>query len=514
MKAPSYRYRQSRRGIALITVLAVVILLSLLVVTFLIRAGVARTSSTNFRATSATRVLSDTVVNLVQAEINDATTYGTSTGANGTAPYTWASQPGAIRVYDSTGAMQKIYRLYSASSLTATKVTDLLDTSTGNTVEIPSAWSSSPAQWVDLNAPVMAAGMTDSNGNPVTVYPILDPRSPTSTTFPAANLTSSNLPGFALNSPPGATAAQPAPMPVQWLYVLQNGQIIPPTSGTGTSVTFTGDATLPSKDNPIVGRIAFWTDDETCKVNINTAGGNLAYRTDSKANAATVPTPAPWDTPRFVGSWEDVKLFAEDQPVGGEYQRYPGHPGNTILYYIFNALGIAMPEIGTQTIAGAKLGYTAGINTQNGGSVPTGTTSALYSLLPRYNDDYGSQEGVANTTASNSPTSPTTKRDRLYTSLGEMLYTPARGKKRPNLAPGAPAARNREVLPDCPQPVAGGNSLRHATSNDVADSRHDQDLGHAGGDTNPNGHRQADRLLLDNRHGQGADGQQIFLPAV
>ena len=83
----------------------VLILLTVLVVAFLIRAEVARTSSANYRATTGSRLLTDTVLNLVQAEINDATTFGSSTAntSGGTGPFTWASQPGAIRVFDSTG---------------------------------------------------------------------------------------------------------------------------------------------------------------------------------------------------------------------------------------------------------------------------------------------------------------------------------------------------------------------------------------------------------------------------
>jgi len=434
----------NRRGIALVSVLAVLILLTVLVVAFLMRAEVARTSSANYRATTSTRLLADTVVNLVQAEINDATSYGTSTvNAGATPPYTWASQPGAIRVYDSSGTgtgasldLQKIYRLYSAPSLTTSNITDLINTTTGTTTEITSAWVNSPSTWVDLNAPVTVAGMVDANNHAVSIYPILDPRDPTSNAFPAAVLTAAKMPGFALPAINtfGATTAQPAPMPVQWLYVFQNGQIVAPdTTSTGTNATFNNAATKPSATNPIIGRIAFWTDDETCKVNINTAAGSVSYRTSSSSlTKSTTPLAAPWDTPRYGGSWEDLKLFAADQPVQGEYQRYPGHPATTLLYPILAGLSggnatsatlFYMPEISNVTSNSYKLAYTNGADTQSGGSNPWPYTSSLFGLLPRYNDDYGSQAGIANTTASNQPTSPTTKRYRLYTSLGELFYS-------------------------------------------------------------------------------------------
>jgi len=52
-------------------------------------------------------------------------------------------------------------------------------------------------------------------------------------------------------------------MPVKWIYVLQDGTLAPATLGTSGSVAH---VLLASSTNPIVGRIAFWTDDETCKV--------------------------------------------------------------------------------------------------------------------------------------------------------------------------------------------------------------------------------------------------------
>ncbi len=442
-----------RSGVALISVLAVILLLTILVVTFLIRAEMARSSSASYRATTDTRLLSDTVVNLVQAEINDATTYG-STGTTGqttgTGPYTWASQPGAIRTYDSTGTLQKIYRLYSAPSLTTTKVSELLDAS-GNTVEVPATWSTSPAQWVDLNAPVSVTGMTDSSGASVasySIYPILDPRDPASIgTF----LTSAKMPGFGFDKTKvTTTTANPAPMPVQWLYVLKKGQIAPVTGVSGTTATFTAP-NAPTADNPIVGRIAFWTDDESCKVNINTAAGAVSARNDPQNNGTTKILPAPWDVPRFAGSWDDLKMMAESQPVAGEYQRYPGHPATTLLYPTLNGLNFSMPEItNLNTSNSYPLGYTPGTDTQNGGTRPTGTTSALYNLLPRYNDDYGSQAGIANTTGTYYASSAfvatpiSAKRNRLYTSLGELLYTPARTRN--NITTPAPTGLTRQQI--------------------------------------------------------------------
>jgi len=477
----NFHSSRRRRGIALVAVLAVIVLLTLLVVTFLIRAQLARNSAASYRATTGTRLLSDTVVNLVEAEINDATTYGTSSGAGGTGPYTWASQPGAIRVYDSSGnapsvggtGFQKLYRLYSAPSLTTSNINDILNTdttptasttdiggtvkTTGSNPEIDANWASLPAQWVDLNAPVT---VTDpASATAFTVYPILDNRNPN-------NLNQClQLPGFYVNTltatgPPypaatftastgtGPTTLNPPIMPVQWLYVLQNGQVISPSSVSGNTLSFSGSSTVPTASNPIVGRIAYWTDDDTCKININTAGGSVSFRSDANglnilvgdgmssttkvffssiANASTgnAYAPASWDTPRYGGSWEDARLFGADQPIQGEYQRYPGHPATTILYYVLRALGVNMPEIsnsGTGTAYQKSITSSIGSSTQSGGSLPWLFTSSLYGMLPRYNDNAGSQGGIGDTTHTNPPNSITPNRSRLYTSLGELLY--------------------------------------------------------------------------------------------
>ncbi len=415
---------------ALVAVLAVLVLLTVLVVAFLVRAQLARNNAASYHATTSTRLLADTVVNLVEAEINDATTYGSGGTGSGTAPYTWASQPGAIRVYDSSGGgsgaslgLQKIYRLYSAPALTTSNVGDIITVGTGSvtSTELNPSWATLPAQWVDLNAPVLVSDPATATTG--TVYPILDPRNPASPNNLLTTSTGTAMPGFNLTSAPTSGTTNPAPMPVQWLYVLQNGQIIAPSTASGSTVSFTGSIT-PSASNPIIGRIAYWTDDETCKVNINTAAGSVSYRTSSAGVNTTTPVAASWDTPRYGGSWEDVKLFGENQPVQGEYQRYPGHPATTVLYYILNGLGVPMPEISTAfTPNEYKAAYNGSVDTQDGGSLPWPYTSSLYLLLPRYNDNAGSQAGIANTTVSNSPTLPSMNRSRLYTSLGELLYS-------------------------------------------------------------------------------------------
>ncbi|XHR26790.1 MAG: Verru_Chthon cassette protein A [Chthoniobacteraceae bacterium] len=381
----------SRRGMALVLVLSLLVLVTGIVVGFLVRAGGERTASANYYASASARQLADTAVNLVQAQINEATTLGSGT-------YAWASQPGAVRVFDNTGSLKRIFRLYSASSM----VTTGADPSVLQNDLPPTDWSGSHALWTDLNAPVtISSGTTNYS-----VYPVLDPRDPANPGTVAAPIVTSTMPGFSLSGTvPGATTRQPVPMPVRWLYVLQDGKISVPTA-SGTGAVSVPDA---SSSNPIVGRIAFWTDDECAKVNINTAAGSFSSRNGSLL-------PAPWDTPRFK-IWEERLLFSEDQPVKGEFQRYPGHPATTDLYGILHALDVA------------TTGYPTVIsNYSSSQPPPSSTPSALSKMLPYYADDNTSQGGASLTTnmAPGSINGGVSKKDRLYTSLGELLYDPQR----------------------------------------------------------------------------------------
>ncbi len=370
--------RSSEHGATLVIVLAILVLVAILIVGFLTRATSERSASASYHATATARQLADTAVNLVQAQINDATSAGLG--------HTWASQPGAVRVFDDNGQLTKVYRLYSAASMNS----DITNPSVLAS-DVPSGdWASSPALWTDLNAPVL---FDDLNGTQQSIFPILDPRDPTDPGTPQVPKVTTKIDGFQVASAPGATSTQPVPMPARWLYVLQNGQVVAP-SGEGQSVTVT-DA---SPGNPIVGRIAFWTDDESSKVNINTAAGNLSKRENKLL-------PAPWDIPRFR-IYDERLLFSENQPVSGEYQRYPGHPANTDLSRIFDSLG--MPNMATIDQAAS------------------GTASDFFKLLPRLNDDNGSKGGTVNTTKSNVQTAVTAKAERLFSSLGELSFNPLR----------------------------------------------------------------------------------------
>ena len=279
-------HSRSRAAAALVIVLFVIVLVIGLVVAFLNAVKTERVSTANFLASSEVRKLADNVVGVVESQINYAATRGTNMA--------WASQPGMIRTYSQSGSFDRAYKLYSAGTLTETDAGAL-------TNDIPPAeWRDSPAIWADLNSPVTVNGVTN--------FPIFDP---------AAALdpdTTKRVKGITISAAPGATKKQPAPMPVRWLYVLQNGQM---TSATGSGKSINIPDAGPN--NPIIGRVAFWTDDDTCKINVNTAGAG-SY----------------WDTPHFNSTEE--RKFATSQPLNGEFQRYPGHPAMTDLTTVFPML--------------------------------------------------------------------------------------------------------------------------------------------------------------------------------
>jgi hypothetical protein len=414
-----------------------VMLLTVLTVAFMMRAGSEKQSSGFYRAEAMTRDLSDTTLNLVEGAINEATTQGMT--------YTWTSQPGAIRVFDNTGASYKTFKLYSAPSMSslatvANPVSTFLSTDSP-----PTNWYTAPGRWVDLNAPVNSDPNPNSAGlgSPTyTHFPILDPRDPVTSTKTIA------MDGFALPAPgtsvPFDTTnidnnnkPNPAPMPVQWLYILQDGSLTAPTSGPDASgnYSFTGAGSAPMASNPIVGRVAFWTDDETCKVNVNTAGADGVMGTTAnkdRADPNAIANGTFWSPPYFAAiddyapslntasgqMWSGPygQGFASSEPVSGEYQRYPGHPATVALSNILNTLrpSASTPYINTTTFYN--------------------TSTSVAGVTPRYVYG-GTQENTLNTFGTGSYystnnnlslTQEMTASFRLYPTLSEALFHPDR----------------------------------------------------------------------------------------
>lgn len=336
---PSLTSQTRRIGSALLIVLAMLLLISALVMAFFTAVTTERTVARSFSDSGAVRNLANTALQLAMAQVADATAGGTAAS-----PLAWASQPGMIRTYDTSGAPYRYYKLYSATAMT---VTNAATFSITNDVP-PSGWQSSPGVWTDLNAPVAASAGTLN-------YPIVDPVA-----------TNTPVQGFSITSPPGysgGTASatnNPAPMPVRWLYQLKDGTLVPAANSGGTIAG-------ASTSNPIVGRIAFWTDDETCKVNINTAAEGTYW--DTPRFAAASPTAANTMSGTTILSSEVAKYpdygFSCFQPSQFEFQRYPGHPAQVALSTIFpgvtttNAAGL-IPRV---VWGGSKGGTTWAGNT-------------------------------------------------------------------------------------------------------------------------------------------------------
>ncbi|MCB1094068.1 MAG: Verru_Chthon cassette protein A [Verrucomicrobiae bacterium] len=285
------------RGVAIITILSVLMLMTVLVLSFFALATNdlrgAKTNAEQLRAGTA----KDIAINLAVAQIREATTR---------ADTTWVSQPGAIRVISSRSRSSQggaIYKLYSSRSMIAGRVDQLA-------ADIPNDWSQRPNQFVDINRPILSPDPADPENvaRAAVHFPVVDPRAYRGEGEPGSvegfDYDDSALSGIVKRGP---DYLKRLPMPVQWLYVLQDGSL----GYLDNSNRFVGPV-LATEENPIVSRIAFWTDDDSCKVNVNTASEGVY-----------------WDTPR-VDTDED-REYAIIQPETGDFQRYPAHPAMTSL---------------------------------------------------------------------------------------------------------------------------------------------------------------------------------------
>lgn len=322
MKRP---FSDQSTGAAIIVILLVLVLITVLTVGFLSRSSTELRVAAVDRATQEALSLADLTVNVVQAQINSATQ---------SENHIWATQPGAVRTYDDSGNPDRIFKLYSAQTLTESSAADLKADD-----QPPPEWKNTPALWTDLNEPV------DYEGDER--YPIFDPRAMTGA-----------------DAVQGLSSSGGVTMPVRWLYVLADGRLVAPST-SGTTISIPG-----SDSSPIIGRVAFWTDDESCKVNVNTAGDGTY-----------------WDTPRGFSVQEGE--LANSQPFINEYQRYPGHPATTSLRAVF-------PSLTGQTI--------------------------LQNITPRYT--WGGSSGGTVPTDSNNPILDLRNvSDRLYSSIDELVFS-------------------------------------------------------------------------------------------
>ncbi len=286
------------QAIALVTVLSLLSVLTVLTVAILSTSLTEFQSAAGYAASVRARQQSETVVNVVIDQIREATRPGQGTTIFGQAEGSyWSSQPGMIRTYNTEG-FGNAFKLYSSADMVVEEQRDLLRESARL-----SGWEDKPAQFVDLNAPTIGY---DVKGLETTRhFPILDPRAHVIDKvegFGWDDLAMANI-----ASASDLQQGKRLPMPVEWLYLLKDGSL----GALDPSGKFQGEAKA-TKSNPITARMAFWADDESCKININTAAEGV-----------------PWDTPR--AATEEAREWATKQPVTNEVQRYPGHPATTCL---------------------------------------------------------------------------------------------------------------------------------------------------------------------------------------
>ncbi len=364
---------RKRRAVALVIVVAFLALLTAILVAFFGKVGTDLADARAYAEGVSVRQLADSAVGVVMGQIRDATS--ASNGA-------WASQPGMIRVYRTSATQagpeaNAFYKLYSSYDLTVSGREiagfEIGNYQTGaiNSPEVPlgrGGWREQPAFFTDLNQPVDVPP-SDGKGAAVKRYPIFDPSvaglHEPGVSDPKKFERPWKIEGLEIELPKDLRDARnEAPMPVRWIYVLRDGTLTAPAPLTGPASGETGNIAqwstvgaaggkvgVPSKTNPIVGRIAFWADDDSSKVNVNTAGGFVPPKDkdeDTNLPGAMDFAGSFWDTPRMQtlfdrGTHDSTGLLltgglANSQPGQNEFQRYPGHPSTTSLGLVFKNL--------------------------------------------------------------------------------------------------------------------------------------------------------------------------------
>jgi uncharacterized protein (TIGR02600 family) len=403
--------RTRRQAMALVMVVTTVALISMLIVAIFSVTRTEYKATQNYVAARSAKQLADIAVAITQAQLQNAQ----NTATNPSERTIHATQPGMARVYSSIGNFMRAHKLYSSSQMVVTggDEADIF----GAQHQIPQDWNTAQnkARFVDLNEPVVRPGLT--GGSTAVYFPVIDPRAAFNGANPTTGQTMTAVEGFSYSKQTAtitggggvvnyAEVVTPLdagndpnklrlPMPVEWIYILQDG-----TTGAldATNKFISSEpGKEPSALNPIVGRVAFWTDDESCKVNINTASEPTFF------------------APPYFYHQRDYK-WANFPPASGEYQRYPGHPATVALSAIL-APGINLdpmaPNANVNNIVATKeFIYNLMPKIAMGGS-KAGT-------LPFLNDDFSSGNGEQ--AAASGVDNTAAKLERLFASVDEMLF--------------------------------------------------------------------------------------------
>ena len=270
--------KKDKKGVALVMVLTVMALATIMILTFFTLATSENKASATYSRGLQAQQIGEQAVNLVIAQIRKATSDPDKA---------WASQPGAIRTWSGdTGEFHQGFKLYSDDMLVEADQQKLVQ----DDFEDAKNWESRPVEFVDLNEPVI-------RGEKV-YFPIVDPLARDEPKWPRKignDSDDAGIEGFDFNFDPDHTISPGnlntkvrdknsvghLALPVRWIYQLADG-----TLGIiqGSKFeAFNGDV-VPSAENQIVARFAYWADDESTKLNLNVHAGGLA-----------------WDTPRAGG---------------------------------------------------------------------------------------------------------------------------------------------------------------------------------------------------------------------
>lgn len=439
------------RGITLVITLVLLVLLSGIVVAFLSSVRTDLVASKTYEDSSSARLLADSAVNLVIGQIREASTQPKKA---------WISQPGLIRTYDASGEPVKAYKLYSAPSMVVDGTFDPAGDAASGKGDVPEHlpasspdhWRKHPALWTDMNSPIMDSTSTPARG----IYPIFDGNDLKKDASGAAIIDAdgdgvTDIEGFRIE----ADLEDAASMPVRWLYMLKDGTVVPTeaTSNSGEAkvlVPAGKEKDANGDPNPIVARVAFWTDDESSKINVNTASEGTFSDTPMCNSQPGVN--APWSSyitrPDTTFEWD----LAERLGAQREYQRYPGHPATTCL----------SPVLWTPLAQAYKLDPTKLDERKE-------LLELIYLLSPRVSGYQGalpfSSVGDLINTSNNQSSQGGTRRagpqgvytdatfkvtpdsDRLYAMIDELLFDPERGLNRFGTgATGSQMATSRKVL--------------------------------------------------------------------
>lgn len=443
------------QGLALIIVLSMLALATIVILAFLSVADTEHKATVTYSSSQSARRMADTAVNMVISQIRSGSERQTAN-----VPVIHATQPGAVRKYAQSGAFLAGYKLFSDRDMI------YLAGGTGSDVnaaerrfvaesEPPTGWNqgNNIARYVDLNEPVIK-GVSGDGGASTSVqvyFPVIDPRAgqdidpsegddvPVEGFSYETNTVLNPTNDLSLPADPDSPAPIIKPgtagkglndlrlaMPVQWLYVLKDGAIgylddnlrfmvmndsRDGLGGAGANLSATPDDVygIPSETNPIIGRVAFWTDDETCKVNINTAS-------------------EPTYSGQPIYYHERDHRWADYPPARAEYQRFPGHPATVALSSVLfpNPLQADNRSLDTYGPRGPVSGGDLSRALQ--------VKERLYELMPRIHtggsvagtrtfeaDQYRTATG--DSTLSDAVQIQAAIGERLYASVDELLFS-------------------------------------------------------------------------------------------